>query len=489
MGMLVVAIDWSIVNNALPSIQRDLGASFSELQWIVNAFGLAMAMMMVIMGRLADAFGRKKVFMIGLLICLFSSIGAALSPTVYWLITFRAFQGISNAIAITTSQSLMTHVFPEEKHGKAIGIWSTLIGVGLAMGPVIGGIIIAIASWHWIFYFNIPFLIISWILVRIFVEESKNEEQNAKIDVPGFILFALGLGSLVMGVIQGPEWGWDSKWTLGLFGLSIIFLTSFYFVEKRVSSPLIHFEFFKKKSFFASCIGNISIVFLFWGIFFSVPLYLQNVLGKSSFESGMFMLAVSIPFIFSSHYAGPLGDKIDKKILLLGGIFLAMIGVAMMSFFTTADQMPLILIALFLFGVGTGGSFAPSTSLGLSVIPRNFVGVASGVLTTAQEIGGNLGLALVGAVLSTMEKSRLTFELQNEGVTLTPSMVKKVRSLISSFDQFQAYLSHLSDSLHHLIMQAFKASFVYGFQGAMWMGVGVAALGLVSIFFLTRKVR
>lgn len=212
-------MDWSIVNNALPSIQRNLGATIGELQWIINAFGLGMAATMVTFGRFADAYGRRLFFFIGLIICALSSIGAALSPSAGWLITFRTFQGLSNAMVITTSQALITHVFPEEQHGKAMGIWTAIVGIGLALGPVLGGIIIAIASWHWIFYFNIPFLLISYLIVKATVEESKNEGQSTKIDLPGLFLLVGGIRAFIMAIIQGPDWGWNSPVTLALFCL------------------------------------------------------------------------------------------------------------------------------------------------------------------------------------------------------------------------------------------------------------------------------
>ena len=487
LGIFVAAMDWSIVNNALPSIQRDLGAKLSELQWMVNALGLVLATTMVTMGRLADAYGRKRLYMIGLLICAITSIGAALSPSAGWLIGFRALQGLFVAITLTTSLSLMTHVFPEEKHGKAMGIYGTLLGLGLSMGPFLGGVIITLASWHWIFYFNIPFLILSGILVKFTVQESKNEEQSVQLDVLGLFLLIVGLGAFITGVIQGPEWGWNNPLILSLFGIAVLFLIFFYFVEQRVSSPLIQFEFFKKKEFFTACIGNFSMVFLWWGLFFSLPLYFQNVLSISVFESGMYMLVMSASFAIASHYAGPIGDKIEKKHLVIGGLFISLIGAFLMTFFTVNKEIILTLVALVFFGLGGGSVFAHSTSLGISAIPRNFAGVASGALSTVQEIGGSMGLALVGTVLRSMEKVRVSIELQKEGLKFSDSMQNKIRSLMSSFEQLQAYLSHRSAEVHEKVLQAFKVSFMFGFHGAIWLCIGVAAVSILSIFLILRK--
>lgn len=486
LGVLVVAMDWSIVNNALPSIQRDLGATLGELQWMVNVFGLVMTVSLVTMGGFADAFGRRKLFSLGLLTCALGSLGAALAPNAMWLIIFRAVQGLSNAMLLPTSQSLITHVFPESQHGKAMGIWTTLVGLGLSLGPVLGGVIIAISSWHWIFYFNLPFLLVSWILVRLFVEDSKNEQQSAKMDVPGLFLLVIGLGSLILAVVQAPDWGWDAPITIALVTLAIVGLLLFYFVEKRVPSPLIKFEFFKKKKFLAAALGNFSIVFLFWGIFFSVPLYLQNILGETPFRSGMFMLSVTIPFGVCSHYAGKYADQIDKKHLLMGGLFLAFLGVFSMTFFSDVKWNFLIIASLGLFGVGSGTIFGPSTSLGISAIPRNFAGVASGVLTTMQEIGGSVGLALTGTFLRSLEQTKLNYTLHQQGMSLSPYIQTKVRSLLSSFEHLKEYLSHQNADVQRKVMEAFQEAFVFGFQGGMWLCVAVSVCSILMIFFLLK---
>ncbi|MCB1109690.1 MAG: MFS transporter [Chlamydiia bacterium] len=489
LGIFVVAMDWSIVNNALPSIQRDLGATLGELQWIINAFGLGMAATMVTFGRFADAYGRRRFFFIGLVICALSSIGAALSPSAAWLITFRTFQGLSNAMVITTSQSLITHVFPEEQHGKALGIWSAIVGVGLALGPVLGGIIIAMASWHWIFYFNLPFLLISWILVKGFVQESKNEEQDTKIDIPGLLLLVGGIGGFVMGVIQGPDWGWKSPLIVGLFVFAAICLVLFYYIEHRISSPLIQFKFFKKKNFAAACIGNFCVIFLFWGIFFSIPLYLQTVLSYTPFVSGMFILAISLPFTVASHFVGPIADKLNKKYIVMFGFFLALIGLVIMSTFTDTQNSLMVLLALVFFGLGTGSSFPASASLGVSTIPRNFVGVATGVLATVQEIGGTVGLSFVGAVIRTIEKSKLHDTLNRHGIVLSTAMEKKVRSLLSSYQELQNYLSHMSTQVHEQILGAFRDSFMVGYRGAMWLLIAISVFAILSIFIIAKRAK
>ena len=203
----------------------------------------------------------------------------------------------------------------------------------------------------------------------------------------------------------------------------------------------------------------------------------------------MFILAISAPFAITSHYVGMISDRFEKKNLVILGFFLVLIGVLIMTFFTDSRQIPMILIALMFFGVGAGATFGPSASLGISTIPRNYVGVATGALATVQEIGGTVGLSLVGAIIRTMEKSKLSFELNQEGVQLSPTTQDKIRSLLSSFEELQAYLSHMSSLMHAKILKAFSTSFMYGYRGAMWLLVAIAAFAILSIFFLTRNAK
>ena len=189
----------------------------------------------------------------------------------------------------------------------------TTVGIGLAIGPLIGGVITQLLSWHWIFYFNLPFLLISYMLTSCYIEESKNEKESKKLDFLGVGLLTLGLGSLIFAIIEAPNWGWSSPIIWGLFGLSWIGFIAFYFFENITSSPLIKFDFFKNKQFVAGSFGAFSIVFLFWGTFFMTPLYLQNIRNFSPTLSGIFMLFHTIPFSLCSYYTGTISDRIEKK--------------------------------------------------------------------------------------------------------------------------------------------------------------------------------
>ena len=486
-GVFSVAMDWSVVNNSLPSIQRALGTSLGELQWIMNAFGLAMTVSLVTIGRLGDIIGRRRLYYIGLIIFGLSSIGAALSPSAGFLIINRCFQGLSMAIMMPCSQSLITHAFPEELHGKALGIWMTVMGIGISLGPVVGGIVVTLLSWHWIFYLNLPFVIISLILITMFVEESRNESQVPKFDIPGVILLIIALGSFVFALVQAPTWGWNTPVIWGLLGISVLGFIAFFFAERRAESPLIQFEFFNNRKFFAGSLGAYSIAFLFWGVFFLVPLYLQNVRGLSPAASGLMLISQTIPFAILSHYAGNISHRVGTEILVKVGALISALGVLLMALYTTQTPLALVAIALGLFGVGGGLMFGPTTSLGISALPRSSSGLAAGAVTTIQEIGSAMGLTLVGTLFRSQEKAALSENLLKENIHLSSNAIEKIRSLMSSYDHLKQEILTFPAQTQNKIIIAFQQSFVDGFAWGMWLCAFVATLSLLLILLILRK--
>ena len=486
-GIFTIAMDWSVVNNALPAIQRGLKTSFSEMQWILSAFGLSMTVFLVTMGRLGDIIGRRKLFIIGLLIAWIASLGAGLSPSPSFLIVCRCFLGLSMAILMPCSQALVSHAYPVNLHGKALGVWMTAMGIGLAVGPLIGGIITDLLSWHWIFYFNLPFLLISCILTFFFIKESKNKKQSKKLDFVGIGHLTIGLGSLVFAIIEASSWGWSSPVIWSLFGLSLIGFIAFYFHENKASSPLIKFDFFKNKQFLAGSLGAFSIVFLFWGIFFITPLYLQNIRNFSPAFSGVFMLAHTIPFSLCSHYTGVISDRIEKKKLAIAGLLISTIGLFLMTFYTAESSLILTALSLFCCGIGGGIMFGPTVSLGISSIPRSYSGVAAGAVSTLQEMGGTFGLALVGTLLFFTEKSELRDQLNKEGLNLSSSAIDKLLSLASFRDKMEAFVQNFSDATQTKIMTAYGNSFVHGLHCSVWLCVMLALTSSFILFVLLKK--
>ena len=487
LGVLIGATDWSIVQNALPAIQSSMGASIGELQWIMNSFGLFMTAFLVTMGKLGDLYGRRRIFTLGLIIFALSCLGAALSPNPFWLITARAFQGIGFAMLMPTSQALLTHAFPENRHGKAMGIWATVAGLGLVLGPVIGGVIVSFFSWKWIFYINIPFAILSYLLSIIFVDESKNEAHPPGLDIKGIILFTLGLGSLIFAIIEAPVWGWHHPLILSGFALALIFLVLFYRIEKRTEDPLIEFSFFKNRQYAAGALSLFTGCFLFWTTFFLLPLYLQNYMNKTPWASGLILLSIGVPFTVVSHFSGSAGDRIDKGKLIPAGLLLTLFYALLFIFTGSSLSILLICIGLVSFGVGQALLWAPGTSLGISALPRDQSGIASGVLTTIQETGGSIGIAIAGTLFRMTEQGHFKTLTKSQGIQLSKETIYTVQSLLSRPQKLDAFLREKAPTLDHRITELFRESFLFGFHSSMVLVAALALIGMVTIFCLLKK--
>lgn len=487
LGVLVGATDWAIVQNALPAIQNSLGASMGALQWIMNSFGLFMTALLVAMGKLGDLYGRRRIFNLGLFIFALACLGAALSPTPFWLIVARAFQGVGFAMLTPTSQALMTHAFPEEEHGKAMGIWATLAGVGLALGPALGGIIVSFLHWSWIFYINIPIAILSYILVRTFAAESKNEDHPPHLDVKGIILFILSFGTFIFVVIQAPDWGWTNPLILSLFAVAILLFIIFYSAEKKTKSPFIEFSFFKNRQFTAGALSVFSGCFLFWVTFFLIPLYLQNYRGDPPWLSGLILLSVGISFTITSHFAGSAGDRMNKQKLIPSGLLLVFISMVSFSLLGAFISIFVICGVLFLFGVGQATLWSPGTSLGIRALPRSRSGLASGALTTLQETGGSVGIALAGTAFRIAEKHHYQELTHSIPFNISPELKVKIQSLLSTPEKLHEFLNHQTPTMNHHFIDIFKSSFLYGFHVSMIFAAALALISMLTIFFLLKN--
>lgn len=486
-GVFVLSLDWSIVTNALPEIQKSLGTTLSELQWVMNAFALVMTVFLVTMGRLADAYGRRKIFCIGLWIGMVAALGAALSPFPNWLIACRAFQGLAASIVVPASQSLITHSYPEKDYGKAIAIWMTVLGAGLSCGPVVSGIILQFLTWHWIFYLNLPLLLVSFIFTKLAVDESRNEEHPAKIDVPGLVLLTVMLSSLVFGLIEAPDIGWDSPITIGLFTLSAVALALFVIVEWKTTYPVLQIHFFQNRKFLAGCLAKFSVVFLIWGVFFMTPLYLQTVRGDSPAVSGVLMLCITLSFTITARFTGIVSERIDRKYLIWGGSFLVVIAMGLMSLLQPETTTLTLVLFFILLGFGWGAMSPTSTAMGIGAIPRNQVGVASGTVVTMQELGGAVGMAVIGTLFRMKEMQKLTEKLHVSKLDLSKETIEKILSAFANPNQEGSVLSYFPESMQNKLHAIFQEAFIYGYSHALWVCGAVMIAALCIIILLVYK--
>ena len=397
LGMVVLGMIWSSVNTALASIQKDLSASVLQLQWMMNCFGIFLCVPLLAMGKLGDGYGRKKIFLCGLIIALLASGIGGFATRVEFLIACMGLFGLAGSMILPLSQALLIHQFPEHQKGKAVALWSIFASLSLACGPIVSGLILNSLSWHWIYWIDIPLILVAIAIVYFFVDK-ETQLHKPHCEWMGVGLLALIVGSLVMGIMQGPAWGWSSPAIIALFTLCLTALSSFILLERRATKPLFRPDLFSNRCFLFSAIPNGCTIGFLWVSVFTIPLYLQNMLRFSPLETGFCLLFITLPVFFFSVTVSKLCHKWGAKSLMLLGYTLFFIG-----FFLQAFMNPnywTLGIGSLAIGFGWVLTWGPSISSALSSIPHHIAGTASGMFTTLQELGAILSLALAGVFFS-----------------------------------------------------------------------------------------
>ncbi|MGY2170176.1 MFS transporter [Pseudomonas gingeri] len=387
-------VDFTIVNTALPALQADLGASVDSLQWVINGFILALSSFMVLVGRLADLHGRKRVLFIGLSVFGLASLGAGLAVGIDGLIAARIAQGLACAVLYTASGAIVANTFDSAEQGKAFGVLFGVNGVGLAVGPVLGGLITSAFGWQWIFLINVPFVLLSLGICAFSVSESRSPQAGTRLDWLGAALLLVGLPSLVLVIVQGAAWGWSSPLSLGLIGLAVVALTAFVRVEKRVAAPIIDLQLFANRRFVAGVVASFTLAVFYCVAFFVMPLYLALVRGESVQTSGLLLLPTTLGVALLSPLVGRLVDRKGPALLIKSGLLLFLLSALLQAGFDRQTSLPYLLAAFVIMGLGWASILGPSTVLGISSVPQGVSSVAMGSLMTLHNVGGGLGLAV-----------------------------------------------------------------------------------------------
>ncbi|MCC2624601.1 MAG: family efflux transporter permease subunit [Burkholderiales bacterium] len=390
-------IDFTIVNTALPAIQAGFAVDIAMLQWVINIFLLALSAFMVLAGRMADIYGRRKMLYIGLSLFGLSSLFAGLSTSILQLLICRFVQGFSCTILYTATGAIISSTFTTSERGRAMGILFGVNALGLAVGPVLGGLIAGALSWRWIFFVNIPFTLLSLMICVPNISESYGS-KNSKIDILGAITLILGLSSLVLGFTQADSWGWASKEILGLFGFTSIMAILFYIIEHKVAEPIIKFDLFINRKFIISMIATSSMAFFYCITFFLIPLYLHNVRGDNTYLIGLTLLPVTATIALLSPVIGRYVDRHGAKNVLLCGFIFFALSAFMQANFNNINSIFFVLLALVSMGIGWACVLGPSTVLALASLPESSSALAMGASWTLHNIGGVVGLGIGLAV-------------------------------------------------------------------------------------------
>lgn len=408
-AQFMVVLDATIVNVALPSIQDDLGFSAANLAWIINGYTLLFGGFLLLGGRAADLFGRKRLFLAGLALFTAASLLNGLATSQGTLIAFRALQGLGAALVSPAALSIITTTFDEgAERTKALAIWGAIAASGSAFGLLLGGVLTEALSWEWIFFVNIPIGIAAFVFSLRLLPESRVEGGDRAFDLGGAVTVTAGLIALVYAIVKAQEDGWGSATTLGFGALAIVMFVAFIVIERRHRAPLVRLSIFKVRTL---ATANVAMVFIFSGMFamfFFSTLYVQQVLGYTPIECGLAFLPVTAGIIIGSGAAQQLIGKIGIRPVVLTGTVLAAIGLALLTR-TTVDgsYAGQVLPALAFLSVGMGLTFVPLTLMATTNVESDDAGLASGLFNTSQQVGGALGLA----VLSTLAASTTTDKL------------------------------------------------------------------------------
>ncbi|MFJ8308906.1 MULTISPECIES: MFS transporter [unclassified Streptomyces] len=391
-------IDLTIVNTAAPEIQSDLGASVTDLQLIVNIFIVALSMFMVTMGRLADTYGRRRVLYAGAVVFGLASLGAGLADSIGWLIAFRFLQGAAGAILYTSTGAIVQNAFPESQRGRAIGALYSVNGVGLAIGPLLGGVIVSALGWHWVFWINVPLVAVALALCSFSVRESRNEESTTGVDWPGLVLLSLGIPAVVLAFTLGDNWGWTSARTLLLLAFALVVLVAFYFVERRAADPIISFHLFRHHAFLTALVSDFALACFYTTVLFLLPLYLHDVRGFGGYATGALLLPCTAVMAALSPFVGRLTDRHGPRKLLAAGFTAFVVSALLLTRLTADTSLVYLAVALVAMGLGWACVLGPATVSALSSVPERQAGLAMGSSWTFHNLGGAIGLA-AGIVL------------------------------------------------------------------------------------------
>jgi EmrB/QacA subfamily drug resistance transporter len=397
-ALFMVTLDNLVVTNALVSIREDLGASLEELEWTVNAYTLSFAVLLLTAAALGDRLGRRSVFVAGIGIFTVASALAALAPSTDALIAARAFQGLGGAVIMPLSLTLLSDAF-SERRGLALGIWSGVSGLGVALGPVVGGAVVEGFSWQWIFWLNVPIgIALAPAALRV-LRESRG--PAARLDLPGLVLASTGLLGIVFGIVRSQELGWSSTTVIASIAAGAVLLIAFVAWELRAPAPMLPMRFFRNRGFTATNGVSLAMFFGAFGSIFLLAQFFQVAQGYSPLEAGIRTLPWTAMPIFVAPVAGILSDRIGSRPLMAAGLGLQALGLAWLASNSAPDMSYALMVPAFVMaGSGMALVFAPAANAVLSAVRPEEAGQASGATNTIREVGGVLGVAVLSTVFT-----------------------------------------------------------------------------------------
>ena len=399
-GLFMMMLDNTVVNVALPAIQESLDADQSELEWVVVSYALTFATFMLTGGKLADYFGRRRLFILGLVVFTAASLASGLAPTASFLIGARTVQGVGAALMNPATLGIIAATFPPRQRGMAIGIWAGVSAMALAIGPLLGGVIVDQIDWSWIFFVNVPVGVLGIVVARWAIDESRDTSHEQRLDLPGLVTSAVGLFALTYALIEANQYGWTSTRILALFGLAAVALAAFVLVERHQRIPMLDLSLFRQRTFTGANLTMLLVSLAMFGIFFFNSLFLQNILRYSAIQTGAVFLPMTVLIILVAPVAGRSSDRVGSRWLIGGGMTLVSLSLLLFAQLDAGSTFWDILPGLLAGGLGMALTMTPATAAAMGAVATDKAGVGSAVLNSSRQVGGSLGIAVMGALVA-----------------------------------------------------------------------------------------
>jgi len=482
LSLLVIGLDNTILNVALPTLVRDLGASTSQLQWIVDAYTLVFAGLLLTAGSLSDRYGRRTALAAGLVTFGVGSLASAFAGSASTLIFTRALMGVGGAFIMPSTLSILTNVFPAEERGRAIGIWAGVSGLGIGIGPVVGGWLLTHFWWGSVFLVNVPVVIFALVAGRLIVPNSK-DPAAPRLDPVGAVLSIVGLVSLVFGIIEAPSHGWTDPLILTAFGIAAVALSTFIAWERRSDHPMLNLEFFKNPRFTAANISVTLVFFALFGSLFFLTQYLQFVLGYSALQAGYRVAPIALVLIVVSPIAGRLVNRLGNKVLVTAGMGVVATGLWYLSTLTIASGYGHVLVSIMILGSGMALAMTPATESIMGSLPLAKAGVGSAMNDTTRQIGGALGVAILGSVFASAYTATLQPWLAGLSANTATAAQSSVGAAIAIGNQVGGVAGIA-------LVTASKSAFIHAMDRGLAVGAFVALVGaVVALLWLPKRAR
>jgi EmrB/QacA subfamily drug resistance transporter len=471
-ALFMIMLDNTVVNVALPSIQTDLGASIGGLEWTVNAYTLTFAVLLVTGGRLGDIFGRRRMFLFGVVAFGLSSAFIGFSQSEAWLVAGRATQGIGAAFMMPATLSIISNAFPAHERGKAIGTWAGVSALALAIGPVVGGFLVENVSWQSIFFLNLPVAAVAVVVTLFATHESRDETAPPSVDYAGVATITVGLAALVLALVQGNAWGWGSDRIVVLLAVAVAGLVAFAVVEARIANPMVDFDFFRSRSFAGANVVAFIVSFAMLATFFFFALYLQNVRGYSPLQTGVRFLPTTAVIIVVGPIAGRLSDRIGPRPLITLGLLLNAASLFWQGHVAVDTPYGFLVGAFVLMGLGMGLVMSPMSTAAMNAVDPAKAGVASGVLSMSRMVGGTFGVAAMGALITGLGRHKIDETL--------PQLPAQARHDLAEGLGAGGAGGQAGGAVHDAVQQAF----LYALNDGLRLAAIVSAAGALAAWLL-----